>query len=296
MDRCKKERPKRLNKMRFSDKSSPFLSLQKKHGKFWVDKIGASEKMQEITFNRLKDRVTTSGGWHEQSSKMLRDIFNNYDKFENVYLCKPVVKKIEDLEISTMSNIKRLESCLTGLVSIGDKFGCFLLSSDISLVYGLYPDGIVYAMFIDDKITSAECTITGGGASIREWGVSSFAIDAQKMFPGSGITTESVSFLGWLINALTIYYFAEIETKIVGGKEQKKAVVANEKVLNETGVPVKIVDCRWFTNIIRTDGFAVRGHFRLQPKKKDGEWTRELIWINDFEKHGYTSKARILNQ
>jgi hypothetical protein len=37
----------------------------------------------------------------------------------------------------------------------------------------------------------------------------------------------------------------------------------------------------------------VSGHFRLQPKKSNGEWTKELIWIDEFGKTGYTSNAKI---
>jgi len=56
------------------------------------------------------------------------------------------------------------------------------------------------------------------------------------------------------------------------------------------------LDSKWFTTLVKSDAFHVRGHFRLQPKKKDGEWTKELIWINDFQKEGYTAPARRLQQ
>lgn len=87
--------------------------------------------------------------------------------------------------------------------------------------------------------------------------------------------------------------YAEVECVTVNAK--KRGHFNGEKVLNETLTDITFLDSKWFRNITRTEGFAVRGHFRLQPKKKDGEWTRELIWINNFEKHGYHSKARILS-
>jgi hypothetical protein len=34
----------------------------------------------------------------------------------------------------------------------------------------------------------------------------------------------------------------------------------------------------------------------MQPKKKDGKWTKELIWIDEFEKKGYKREAKILNK
>ena len=48
------------------------------------------------------------------------------------------------------------------------------------------------------------------------------------------------------------------------------------------------MDCTWFTTIVRNECFSVRGHFRLQPQKDNtGNWTKELIYINEFQKHGY---------
>lgn len=87
--------------------------------------------------------------------------------------------------------------------------------------------------------------------------------------------------------------YAEVETKTVLGRSKRRF---GDPYRNDTDFPITHLDSKWFTNIVRSEGFSVRGHFRLQPKKINGEWTKELIWINDFEKHGYTSKARILNQ
>lgn len=69
-----------------------------------------------------------------------------------------------------------------------------------------------------------------------------------------------------------------------------------EKIHNSTNYTVYVVDSTWNQMLIRTDGFAVRGHFRLQPcglAMKD----RKLIWISAFEKNGYTRrpKAEILD-
>lgn len=67
------------------------------------------------------------------------------------------------------------------------------------------------------------------------------------------------------------------------------------KYINDTDVQITYLDSLWFTTIVRSEGFDVRGHFRLQPKKKDGLWTKELIFINPFRKAGYTAPARKLN-
>lgn len=97
------------------------------------------------------------------------------------------------------------------------------------------------------------------------------------------------------LNNLSDFYlftkFAEIETKLIPANKKIKDI--NCKYVNDTKFNVNILDSRWFTNLIKSDGFNVRGHFRLQPKKKDGVWIKQLIWINEFEKSGYTSLAKV---
>lgn len=87
--------------------------------------------------------------------------------------------------------------------------------------------------------------------------------------------------------------YAQIETVLLPPNKKTNGTVCNYK--NETKTGVTILDSKWFTTLVKSDSFKVRGHFRLQPKKKDGEWTKELIWISDFIKNGYTSEARKLH-
>lgn len=69
----------------------------------------------------------------------------------------------------------------------------------------------------------------------------------------------------------------------------------NGKITNQSNYSVYVVDSSWNKIIVRTDGFAVRGHFRLQPCG-NALSERKLIWIDAFEKHGYKRrpKAEIL--
>ena len=61
--------------------------------------------------------------------------------------------------------------------------------------------------------------------------------------------------------------YASVELVTVeAGKKKKVDGVDNGKVLNEMGVDVTLLDSSWFREIIRNEGFKVRGHFRLQPE------------------------------
>lgn len=84
--------------------------------------------------------------------------------------------------------------------------------------------------------------------------------------------------------------YAQVETVLLPPNSKVKGI--NCKYVNDTQIPFTYLDSKWFTELVKSDGFSVSGHFRLQPVKKDGKWTKELIWINPFEKTGYTSKAR----
>jgi hypothetical protein len=60
---------------------------------------------------------------------------------------------------------------------------------------------------------------------------------------------------------------------------------------NKTNTNIQVIDSTWFTTLVKSDAFKVRGHFRLQPCG-DGKSKRKLVWINEFNKDGYTRKAR----
>jgi hypothetical protein len=106
------------------------------------------------------------------------------------------------------------------------------------------------------------------------------------------------SIKGWIMNYVSTVFaismfkkYADVETKVIDG--QSKLKDNKDKFINDLKLPITYLDSKWFTNIVRSDGFMVSGHFRLQPKKSNGEWTKELIWIEEFEKTGYTSNAKI---
>ena len=90
--------------------------------------------------------------------------------------------------------------------------------------------------------------------------------------------------LTFFTSCLIFKKYAKVEIEISKCGEKKKSNILKDDVRNILPFNVKILDCTWFTTICRNEGFKVRGHFRLQPKKVNGEWVKELIYINEFEK------------
>lgn len=83
--------------------------------------------------------------------------------------------------------------------------------------------------------------------------------------------------------------YAKVETRILQPKS--KAELFKCKYHNQSDYTFEIMDSTWFTTLVKSDEFKVRGHFRLQPHG-EGFKDRKLIWIKDFKKEGYTRRAK----
>lgn len=291
--------------MKFSYRANKFLVLQKERGPFWVDKLGATGPVSKMTMNAVFKREHKD--WHKESGVLFKDIFNITSNggedftgrflgnVENIFFCNEVRKRASEWmdKQSEMSFGRAIEA----IIEKHRFFGSVILDNKRSIIFGIYRDKIIAVTLEDDLISNIESFTdisTNGGVYSSLLSDFLDLAESDKELPSMYPMLDTTSPFLNLIPLLVIYFFSKIETHVIQDGKNRKVVIDKDKYLNETQVPVKIIDSKWFTNIVRSEGFAVRGHFRLQPKKVNGEWTKELIWINDFEKHGYTSKARIL--
>lgn len=120
--------------------------------------------------------------------------------------------------------------------------------------------------------------------SFFEWGVK---MESGEFFHYNGFNKE----FSQIMQLLTFIELGDIEVSVINGLQKIKGETKDQDTFNGTKNTVYIVDSSWNKLLIRTDGFAVRGHFRLQPCGS-GMKDRTLIWIDAFEKHGYTRKPR----
>jgi hypothetical protein len=103
--------------------------------------------------------------------------------------------------------------------------------------------------------------------------------------------------VAWYIGLIIFQKFCEVETKVV--PPGKKSSYRFENYVNDTALPVEILDSTWFTTIVRSDAFTVGGKdggfFRWQ-RCGPGLSEKKLVWVPAFEKKGYVRKAKILAQ
>lgn len=99
--------------------------------------------------------------------------------------------------------------------------------------------------------------------------------------------------IGIALSALVLPFlqFAETEIKVINAKTNHATKIGGEKYVTDMPIDIEIIDSAWFTEIIRTEGFGVSGHFRLQAYGA-GMQLRRLQWISAFEKYGYHKVAR----
>jgi hypothetical protein len=89
---------------------------------------------------------------------------------------------------------------------------------------------------------------------------------------------------------LCFFFLSENEEIIVNPGKSYGTKKQHDALSNDTNVPVTIVNSCWNITSIRTEGFDVRGHFRLQPCGP-GLRDTKMIFIQPFKKEGYVRKA-----
>jgi hypothetical protein len=119
-----------------------------------------------------------------------------------------------------------------------------------------------------------------------------FSSQEQKYNGLSKQDLQMSIFQNYFVMVLVFHLFkkyAEVETKLL--QPNDKSRVFNCKYYNDSDYQIQIMDSTWFTTLVKSDAFKVRGHFRFQPCGQAFR-DKKLIWIKDFQKEGYTRKAK----
>lgn len=173
-----------------------------------------------------------------------------------------------------------------------------------TIIYG-FEDDILYIWFFrnmpDKSVLYAYFTAKINRNNLIEISCPfNFLYDTSLFAPNN----EGQDFCSSLAHYLTVYLslkkYAPVETIIVAKKSITKIDDSvnehkqKEKIKNDSGQEVIVMDSKWFTKIINDNDIFVRGFFRLQNKKNDqGEWYKELIYVDSFVRHGYHRNAKI---
>lgn len=124
----------------------------------------------------------------------------------------------------------------------------------------------------------------------------SYSEGELKELVWNGYVEEGKDSTWWgafVVSFILFKKYCETETKVIPANKKEHHI--GVKYVNETKRKITVLDSTWFTTIVKSEGFGVSGHFRLQPCGPNNS-ERKLIYIAPFEKQGYTRTAKVLNQ
>jgi hypothetical protein len=197
-------------------------------------------------------------------------------KLQPKYITGPFREEI------TFSRNKMLDDSLVKTIS--NEYGVFVERKYVTF-YHLATNQMMVFVFLDRALVFSHLS----GVKADSLFVSDYF---TKYFPDP--TVSEAEMMLDVVSAVNFIKYAQIKTKYLEPKKRLKDI--NCKYVNDTSLKIQILDETYYTQYIKSGAFGVRGHFRMQPKKKDGQWTKEMIWINEFQKEGYTRKAGKLNE
>lgn len=180
-----------------------------------------------------------------------------------------------------------------------------LLQESGSIVYGFGENNLYVWMFKNAEQFSQLClyfyveSTKDNKRRIYTWPT---LIEDDQLFLGD--KDERKKMYKQITNRIIVYLavkkYVKVETvKIPSGKTIKLDGTIceyrqKEKVVNESGQEVIVLDSRWFRKIINDNNIFVRGFFRFQNKKNEkGEWYKELIFVDSYIRNGYHRNAKI---
>lgn len=188
---------------------------------------------------------------------------------------------------------------------LGEAYGCYLLAGgEILMVYGFHclDDGTPtysFNMYVYHGAMVA-CYVQYGEDYSYMSSTDRKSANLFRNIYGLNVFTDAkkiVSRIGYERDMFIMFErYAKIENRIVMPKVRFRAEMNSLTTdYNNTRLKIQLRNSTYFTNIIRKGDFGVRGHLRLANVKENGEWTRKLIWIDAYTKHGYTRRAAINN-
>ena len=219
------------------------------------------------------------------------DFFNNirhHPDFQIYYIASPVLEMLTNLDEGN-SLWKLRDNLKPGA-------GTFLYKDGLQVMYHIEKNNSEVSInFFGVLKNTVTCCMNCGwllGSDIEEV----YFTQQPYYFPESPSANDIEVILRVTVAVCMFRDFAELETLLISGKGGKrKGTLGNEKhTVKDFPGKIIVINSNWAATIISEKGFGVKGHFRFQPYGPERS-KRKLIWINSFEKSGYTINAKKLN-
>ena len=246
-----------------------FLS-RNKNSLIWLEHNAKSQSKKEIVKETITNRVFKFNGKNIKS-----DDYNSKEHFlwrpttngKIIKVSKSIIEQSRNIDFKSILNNISIDdfnfSTITVLLE-SDKEGYITYTRQGGDIFYCEVKNIVQPL--DDIIFNSDC----------------YSFITKEFF----CDYDNDNYFAFKL--LVYLFYGDITNKFIPSKTTYK--IGNlTRYVNDTKHNVIFANSLWKTNI-STGGFAVRGHFRLQPFG-EGLSKRKLIWIEEFTKDGYNRKA-----
>lgn len=240
----------------------------------------ADEKFAIRITNTLNPKPPINGTEQEQIVwanvwKITLDMFSPKNQ-KAYYITNTVIDKLDMLKIGTN---KDLDWNIVAKAMTHNKCTYILPDSTIVRVYKYQPTRLGFALLRMDKTGHVSFT---SGIAFLDTNTVSTNLKSDPYF----LNNEMLIF-----KIMCFLYLTENEEQVIE-PYSKAGTRKSGKVINRSPVPITVVTSKWNITSVRTEGFMVSGHFRLQPTKQG----HKMIYIEPFQKHGYVRRASKENE
>jgi len=198
----------------------------------------------------------------------------------NYYITETVTNKLDMLKISKKSNGFYDWSVFD---SIKPCKKTFILHDNSFIRFNKSPTGMHFTMI------SFQYSNTKGGEGMMD--IDMFFTTEDGTQVSDKVNPDRIEMVEKLIYRLLCFLYLTENDEVIVEPGRKTGTRKSGKIVNTLPFPLTIVDSRWNTTVIRTEGFPVSGHFRIQPCGPQMS-QHKLIFIEPFQKNGYIRKAK----
>jgi hypothetical protein len=122
------------------------------------------------------------------------------------------------------------------------------------------------------------------------YSVFNFDLAAEEIYMGEDETEFAKASLPLFLQLYSFIEMTDIEEVQIRPGKWSGTRKDKDQLKNEELFPIVTVKTNWVKILVRNEAFSVAGHIRFQPYGPNNS-LRKPIWINPYEKKGYTLRA-----
>lgn len=223
-----------------------------------------------------------------EAAKSLLDLLKTTRDTKNYYVTETIIDKLDMLKISKITDGDKKVFDYSVFSQIKEGKFTFILpvnehAKTSSLVRFAIQDSYIYFFHLEfDK-----------GKETLRW--DTYMVPRDKQHTCERYESPYIDKIEPIVYKLLCFVFLSSNEEVFIEAGRKQGTRKQGKIINNTNQNIIILNSNWNVTSIRTEGFSVSGHFALRRHGMGRQLTK-MVFIEPYEKHGYTRKAKNITQ